>query len=590
MIALILTAPAFATETAGEKAARLKADSGAAAAMGDPLAVLNAEDVLRYKRIFMLQDSGKIDAADTLIRALDDPILMGHVLFQRYMHPTAYRSSFGELNAWLTQYADHPDAVRIYRLATRRKPQSAPAPRTAERKRWRYANARTTAFEVHNPPRTSAQSRTVRRIERRVRSLLRRERPTQALGYLGDMRKHLTTVEYDNIRQWIATSYYAEQVDDKALALAREVAKKSGEAVPMSHWIAGLAAWRQGDPGLAATHFEALARAEHVDEDDRAAGAFWAARGFLKTRQSQKIVPMLRIAAAQDRTFYGILAARQLGHRPDASWPRPALDGARAAALVREGHVRRAAALVQVGQIDLAEEELAFAHGKLKDADDPALLAVAGHLNIPSIEMKVAISSKAKGLEAGLYPTPDYQPQGGYAVDRALLFAIIRKESKFLASALSRAGARGLMQIMPMTAYHITRDRGFRGDKRDELHMPEVNIALGQTYIQELMGAVEPDGNLLMMLAAYNAGPGNLRRWVGSIKFKDDPLLFLESLPVRETRTYVEKVMANLWLYRARFGQDSPSLDAMARGAWPIYEPQEAFGTNERVAALGFQP
>ena len=77
--------------------------------------------------------------------------------------------------------------------------------------------------------------------------------------------------------------------------------------------------------------------------------------------------------------------------------------------------------------------------------------------------------------------------------------------------------------------------------------------------------------NLFFMLAAYNAGPGNLMNWLDEMDFNGDPLLFIESIPRRETRQYVERVMASLWIYRQRLGQADPSLAEVADGDWPSY-------------------
>lgn len=555
------------------------------------IAVLGERDTLRYKRIFHFQDSGNWKAADALIAQLDDRVLMGHVLFQRYMHPTAYRSTYAELRDWLQAYADHPEATRIQALAQRRKPAGAPAPRRAEARLFRYAERQRTAFEVHNPRRSSAQALRARRIERHVRSLLRRERPTQALGYLAraDIRRQLTRIEYDRIRQRVAQSYYAEQVDDKALEVAQAVAARSRAGVPLADWTAGLAAWRLDKHGLAATHFAALARAEHVSDTTRAAGAYWAARAFLRTRQTEKVIPMLKVAAESPLSFYGLLARRQLGLPVAPDWSAPALTAATRDTFLAQPAARRAIAAHQAGRDDLAAAELSYAHGRLDRSQDRALMALAGTLELPAVELRVAMAARGAGLAESLFPTPDFTPRRGYTVDRALLLAIIRKESKFLASAVSRAGARGLMQVMPITAHDVTGDRRFRGTRRNELLDPTTNLELGQAYVLRLMDQMNPDASLLPFLTAYNAGPGNLRRWLRTIEFDADPLLFVESLPVPETRAYVETVMANLWVYRTRLGQPTPSLDALASGAWPVYTPLEAdpdTGRRERVAEL----
>ena len=79
----------------------------------------------------------------------------------------------------------------------------------------------------------------------------------------------------------------------------------------------------------------------------------------------------------------------------------------------------------------------------------------------------------------------------------------------------------------------------------------------------------------MLVIAAYNGGPGNLRKWLRRTEFNDDPLLFKEGLPARETRLFIEIVFTNLWIYRARLGQDAPSLDAIAGGRWPLYTPRD---------------
>ena len=84
--------------------------------------ILVHADVDLYRQIFTVQEDGDWKTADRLIARLEDRVLMGHVLAQRYLHPTKYRSKYKELKAWMAQYADHPDAARLYKLARRRQP------------------------------------------------------------------------------------------------------------------------------------------------------------------------------------------------------------------------------------------------------------------------------------------------------------------------------------------------------------------------------------------------------------------------------------------------------------------------------------
>ncbi|HAH10542.1 MAG TPA: murein transglycosylase, partial [Alphaproteobacteria bacterium] len=145
--------------------------------------------------------------------------------------------------------------------------------------------------------------------------------------------------------------------------------------------------------------------------------------------------------------------------------------------------------------------------------------------------------------------------------------------SRFETDAESPSGARGLMQVLPSTAK-------LGDDPRKRLFEPVYNLTVGQNYVREMMRFTSPDGNLLQTLVAYNGGPGNLQKWLASVDYRDDPLLFIESLPSRETRGYVERVMANMWIYQMRMGKPTTSLDDLASGRWPIYS-----GSAKRVAS-----
>ncbi|QLH39874.1 MAG: transglycosylase SLT domain-containing protein [Defluviicoccus sp.] len=122
---------------------------------------------------------------------------------------------------------------------------------------------------------------------------------------------------------------------------------------------------------------------------------------------------------------------------------------------------------------------------------------------------------------------------------------------------------------MPSTARFVARTAGLSA--RD-LRSPEVNIALGQRYLEMLLLENSVDNDLFRLTAAWNGGPGNLERWQRTVDDGDDPLLFIETIPAGETRAFIEHVLANLWIYRDRLGRTSPSLDALAAGQWPGYD------------------
>ena len=125
------------------------------------------------------------------------------------------------------------------------------------------------------------------------------------------------------------------------------------------------------------------------------------------------------------------------------------------------------------------------------------------------------------------------------------------------------------MQIMPETAVTITHDRSLAGRNKERLDDPVYNMTLAQNYLRDLLE--KQNGNLFSIAAAYNAGEGNLSKWQALRESDPDPLLFIETIPLAETRDYIKRVMTNFWMYRLRLGEPVTGLDDAAAGAWPIY-------------------
>jgi soluble lytic murein transglycosylase len=168
-------------------------------------------------------------------------------------------------------------------------------------------------------------------------------------------------------------------------------------------------------------------------------------------------------------------------------------------------------------------------------------------------------------------------------VDPALLYGLARQESNFDPAAISSAGARGLMQVMPATAAFVAGDPSLRGAGAGRLHDPALSLEIGQRYLLHLAEQEAVQGDLIRVLIAYNAGPGNLARWLPAVGHRDDPLLFIESIPIDETRQHVQRVLAYSWIYASRLGLPSPSLETLARGAFP------RFMDASSIAAAGQQ-
>lgn len=544
-------------------------------------AVLSSADAQRYARIFELQRDGDWKTADAEIKRLGDRILLGHVLAQRYMHPTAYWSGFGELQHWLKDYADHPGAEAIHALALKKKPKAAKAPPAPV-----GADTGEFAAETILPqPASSGPLRKTRdggeaaqfaESELAMQVHLRKGRPETALQELQKLesRHLLSASEADDWRRRIALGFFTQGSDDQAYALAAAAAKRSRLRVPEADRVAGLAAWRLARFELAARHFSALADSRTASSWDSAAGAYWAARAELRLGKPQLYLGLLERAAEQPRTFHGLLALRQLQRTTPFRWTPPALAAEDIRRLYAVPAVRRAVALNEAGQVVLAEREIRRLRARANDELAQGLLALAVRLETPAASLQLALAwrnARGEHFDAGLYPLPPWEPDGGFVVDRALVFAFMRQESAFNARAMSPAGARGLMQLMPRTASFVAKDSTLKRSGRHKLFAPEYNIELGQRYLQHLLELPAVRGNLMLLAAAYNAGPGNLQKWLREIRHQNDPLVFMEAIPSTETRLFVERVMTNFWIYRARLQQPSPALDAIAAGEWPEY-------------------
>lgn len=548
--------------------------------------VLSKKDIARYQRIFELQDQGRWKQADKLIKKLDDQILLGHLQFQRYMHPKSYRSRYSELAAWLKRYADHPSAWRVYRLARKRQGK-ARAPRRPMDTRYPGVTGQSAAPKPPLPRRTRLERKAIRTFFANVRRYVRRGLPERAEKRYWAMEKRGLLVPHEKAEalERVAASFYYKGNDFKALKLATLATGMARELEPTNDWIAGLANWRMGNIKDAHAHFKYLGESERASDWLIAAGNFWASRTAFRLGDSHSGTQHLLTASGLDETFYGLIAGRQLGIEPTIDWSVPVLGKEAMDNLLRHPATRRAIALTEISRDDVADEELRLLWGRKGTEVQDDLLALSATLNLPAIQIRLGRAGGTGKLAptSTRYPLPDWVPSGGYKVDRAMIFAMVRKESDFRSRAKSRVGAGGLMQVMPATARWITKRGSHLRKNRHRLYEPEFNIALGQQYIEHLMDTDYVEGNILMALAAYNGGPGSLVEWRKEVDFGQDPLLFIESIGFYETRSYIERVMANLWLYRMRLGQDTPSLDAIASGAWPTLEYLDTDETPEAL-------
>ena len=379
----------------------------------------------------------------------------------------------------------------------------------------------------------------------------------------------------DAVTEWqrkIAWMYFLAGDDNNARAMAAKAGGASGDFAVEAVWVGALAAWRQHDCVAAGSAFESVA-ARASDTELRAAGLYWAARADMQCARPDKVEGRLKTAAQYRETFYGLLSRQALGMRDVAPRAVAASFSGDWQALERRPNIRVAAALVEIGENALADEVIKQ-QARIGDPSEyPALVRLTAALDLPGTLVWLSHNGPVGAtppVEAR-FPAPNWTPDGGWRVDKALVFAHTLQESRFRTDVVSAAGAYGLMQVRPGAATDIARKQG-RVFDRSSLSRPGTNFEVGQSYLEQLRDQHCTDGLLPKVIAAYNAGPGPVEAWNAVARDGGDPLLYIESIPYWETRGYVTTVLRNYWVYEAQTGKPmSSSRAALSQGLWPRF-------------------
>lgn len=555
---------------------------------------LSGGDAERYARIFALQEVGNFKKANEVIHELSDHRLMGHVLYQRYMS-RFYKPTYMELADWMRLYADHPGAQKVYDLAVRRKSEdddealAHPIPGRGLVGYHDYDSGQLAQPYLADQDYSPQEQDAIKEINENLS-----ESPTVARRRLETAEENnvFKDTKYDALRAQVAESYFYNNRVDEAYEQAAASSDRSGVEVPLAGWIAGLAAWRKGEYETAAKHFEHTASSPRASAWTASAGAYWAARCYLRSHHPEKVSFWLQKAAAHPRSFYGIIAVKALGmEQTRFNWDMPELNDDRVKTLASVPAGKRALALMDAEHPELAEQEMRQINPGADHNMQEAMMAFVLTAGEPALAMRLGSGlqdDNGKLYDAALYPDAPWRPEGGWKVDKALVYAFIRQESKFEAAVSNKSsGAAGVMQLMPATAMTMARSLDAHVDQ-DQLQSPAVNIRLGQKYLQTLLQDDGVQNNLFKLAVAYNAGPGKLARWEKTVDYENDPLLFIESIPVAETRLFVERVLTNYWIYRLKYKQSTDSLEMVASGEWPVYMTMDIRrGVSFAEAAVG---
>jgi soluble lytic murein transglycosylase len=352
-----------------------------------------------------------------------------------------------------------------------------------------------------------------------------------------------------------------------AYELVRDPGQLSINAHNAAVFMAGWLALRHlNDPKTALTHFQAFVKSADGPLT-RSRSSYWLGRTYEVLGDQAKARGAYTVAAREADTFHGQLARLKLDPRANKLDLKPpatpsseemsrfnGLDSVHAAVLAHRAGLDR----------NLVRSFLTHLRGHLGSEAEVAMLAhLAEALGDTQWSIRIGKAGIARGMNLVYYAypvhkLPAYTPLRR-PVETAFLLGVARQESEFNTSTLSGAGARGILQVMPITARHVCRDYRLKCDIPRLMKDAAYNTMMGSAYISDRMD--EFDGSYVLTLAGYNAGPGRAREWIR--EFGDprrpnvDPIDWIHRIPFEETREYVQRVLSNIQVYRARLGDEA---------------------------------
>lgn len=534
--------------------------------------VLTQADEDVYRKIFNAIGDNKLHEITALTLQLQDPLLMGHVEAVQLLRPDVQPTQ-EKLLGWMQNYADLPEADEIYaKFKKLYAPAIAQCPKPVNFPLFagsveRADGGGTIEWQAGGILTVASKGKGGNAFAK----LLRQGKLNDAIQLIEKQKTEGALSEAQEVASQFALAELLMRNGnaDKAWPLIREsdIYKAGFDTGAQNYalWVKGLIAWTQEGYMQSFEAFKQLA-AQQLPAPNKAAAAFWAARAAEKIGLTSEMNANMSLAANYPRSFYGLLALNRSKTAPHYNWNIPAFDKSTAEAFKKNTAGKRALALLQLGERVLAQAELREMNVSGSAVLKNGLLALANRYALPSLSVQVGSAFGAK-YDAALYPLIPWQPENGYTADPALVLAIAKNESHFNHGAVSPAGATGLMQIMPQTAEMM------RDGSSKHLGDPELNVTLGDRYIEMLTRTDGIDKNLLFIIGSYNAGPKRILGLFEASKRQngDDPLLFIETLPIKETRDYMQKVMATYWVYRARFNKPLTAMAELTVGRWPTY-------------------
>ena len=541
--------------------------------------ILTDDDVHNYQQAYYFQEQCKWKSANRYILKIKDKSLLGHIYAQKFLHPNCYKSKYLELYYWLKKYSDHPQAKRIYRLAIRRMPSGYKSPTKPSMPQGVLAED--IDVKKNNNYKSSKKLSKNQRLEKNklingIKSRVNRGWPTGALELLNqrDVDLLLDQVEIDQQKELIAKGYFLANKNELAIKYASEALINSAQYVPYAAWTAGLCSWRLENYEEAANFFSLFSISLEDSDWHQTSGSFWTARSYAKLGRYEEINFWLKRAANNPNSFYGMLALEILGVEKKIEWIEPPYMNKSNSKLLNLPAGKRLQGLIQVGFAKELEKEIVHLNSVLNREIAEESISIAENFDLAYTQLKIVNRLEQFGMDVPIhlyYPTSVWKPRDGFKLEKELLHAFMHQESMFNTNAKSKDGALGLMQVLPSTAKFITKSKDVKRNNSNILKNPEINLEVGQEYIAYLLDLEIVSRNLIFLATSYNGGPGNLQKWKRETNYLGDSLFFMESIPSRETRWFIEKILTKYWIYQNKNKKEMRSLKMLANGNDPLY-------------------
>lgn len=346
-----------------------------------------------------------------------------------------------------------------------------------------------------------------------------------------------------------------------AIAANHHMTPEMGYSYADLEWLSGFLALRKlNDPATAVRHFQNFSDAVQ-SPISKGRGGYWLGRAYAAQGDADKAHAAYAEGADYQTSFYGLLAAEQIGRPFDTELANPRrAPHWKQAGFAQSSVLEAGLLLLRAGEPNLSERFLTHLVESLDQTEAMQLGDLVLELNEPHLAVMIAKRAATTGVvvPAAYYPVHPVADMG-LPMAKEMTLAIARRESEFDPVVISGAGARGLMQVMPATAKLVAQDLGILGGhKTGRLTSDwQYNAKLGANYLATL--AEDFNGNVVMMAAGYNAGPRRPISWMeryGDPRTGEvDVVDWIETIPFKETRNYVMRVAESLPVYRARLGQ-----------------------------------